>query len=90
MLPNFGRNTCHSVIITYVDVIVTTVNLTSIFLTYGTVCKISGCINKETRMIQSERWILRQGVLRARVICVNIIGRSDGKTDFKLLGSRAG
>jgi hypothetical protein len=88
VLPNFGRNTCHSVIITYVDAIVTTVNLTSIFLTCRTVCRISGCIDRETRMLQSERRILRQGVLRARVICMNIIGRSDRKTDFNYWGQR--
>ena len=70
------------------DAIVTTVNLTSTFLTYRTVCRISGCIDKETRMLQSERWILRQGVLRARMICVNIIRRNDGKTDFNYWGQR--
>jgi len=82
------KKTCHSVIIIYVDTIVTIVNLISIFLIYGTVCRISGCIDKEPSMLQSERWILRQGVLRARVICMNVIGRSDGKTDFNCWGQR--
>jgi hypothetical protein len=88
VLSNCGRNTCRSVIVTYVDALVTTVNLISIFLTYETVCRISMCIDKETRMLQSERWILRQGVMRARVICMNIIGRNDGKTDFNCWGQR--
>jgi len=57
-------------------------------LDYGTVCRISGCIDKGTSMSQSERWILRQGVLRARVICMNVIGRSDEKTDFNYWGQR--
>jgi hypothetical protein len=39
-------------------------------------------------MLQSERWILRQGVLRARVIFMNIIGRNDGETDFNYWGQR--
>ena len=39
-------------------------------------------------MLQSVRWILRLGVLRARVICINIIGRSDGKTDFNYWDQR--
>jgi len=86
VLLNYGRNTCHSVIITYLDAIVTTVNVTSIFVTYETVCRISGCIGKETRMLQSERWTLKQSVLLARAIFMNIIRRRDGKADFNCWG----
>jgi hypothetical protein len=68
-LPNLRRNARHSVIFTYVDAILIIVKLTAIFLTYGTVGRISGCTEEGARILQSVKRFLRRGVLRVGVIC---------------------